>query len=223
LKHYSFLNYPELIQLESVTEESGRRQYILPDGSSVPSVTTVLSAFKSDYLEKWRYAIGHEEANRITQVAASRGSRFHALMEAGLFNREIDTKRMMPDMKEFWIKVRPLVERIDNIHYIETTLYSELLRVAGRCDVIAEFDGIGSIIDFKTSRDFKEESMIQNYFEQETCYSLLYEEMTGRKLRQIVTIMVGPGAPQLFVKQRNPYIDSLYEKIFKYHKMMGSF
>ena len=36
---------------------------------------------------------------------------------------------------------KPILDRIDNIHAIERTLYSEYLSIGGRVDCIAEFDG----------------------------------------------------------------------------------
>jgi genome maintenance exonuclease 1 len=99
-------------------------------------------------------------------------------------------------------------------------LYSETLGLAGRTDVIAEYDGVASIIDFKTSLNMKKEAWIDNYFEQGTAYSLMYEELTGIKIEQIVIIISvdHEDKPQEFIKNRNDYVDSLKNKIEAYKK-----
>jgi genome maintenance exonuclease 1 len=93
-------------------------------------------------------------------------------------------------------------------------LYSETLGLAGQVDCIAEFDGIPSIIDFKTSLKMKKEEWILSYFEQCTCYSLMYEEMTGIQCKQIVVLIsVDHEQPQIFVKNRRDYIPELANKV----------
>jgi genome maintenance exonuclease 1 len=126
----------------------------------------------------------------------------------------------MPDMKQAFKDIQSTLNKIDNIHYIESPLYSEILGIAGRTDVIGEYEQVPSIIDFKTSLREKRESWIENYFEQGTAYSLMYEEMTGIQINQIVVIISVDGLdkPQVFVKDRIEYIDSLMTKIDAYHK-----
>lgn len=161
--------------------------------------------------------MGEEEANRISGRASRRGTKFHSLMESYISNQEKDSflnENVMPDMKLAFKQMLPIVDRIDNVHYLETMLYSETLGLAGQVDCIAEFDGVPSVIDFKTSLKLKREEWILNYFEQCTCYSLMYEEMTGIKAKQIVVLIsVDNEEPQVFVKQRKDYIPELVNKI----------
>ena len=139
-------------------------------------------------------------------------------MESYISNQEKDSflnETVMPDMKVAFNNMLPVVNRIDNVHYLETMLYSETLGLAGQVDCIAEFDGVPSVIDFKTSLKEKREDWILNYFEQCTCYSLMYEEMTGIKAKQIVVLISVDNRiePQVFVKQRGDYVSELYNKI----------
>ena len=138
-------------------------------------------------------------------------------MESYISNQEKDSflnHNVMPDMKMAFNQMLPIVNRIDNVHYLETMLYSETLGLAGQVDCIAEFDGVPSVIDFKTSLKTKREEWILNYFEQCTCYSLMYEEMTGIKAKQIVVLIsVDNKEPQVFVKQRKDYIPELVNKV----------
>jgi hypothetical protein len=207
-------NDPVLCELDR-KEIEGKRYYISPEGKPLPSVTTFLGHFKKDSIVAWRKRVGEEEANKISGRASRRGTKFHSLMEsylnneAGFLNEDV-----IPDMKKsFWDMV-PLLDKIDNIHYIETMLYSETLGLAGQVDCIAEYDGVPSVIDFKTSNKLKKEEWITNYFEQCTCYSLMYEEMTGVKAKQIVVLIsVDHENPQVFVKKRGDYVNGLYDKL----------
>jgi hypothetical protein len=203
------------------TEEiDGKRFYISPSGKKLPSVTTVLGHFKKQQLKEWRDRIGHAEAQKITNRAATRGTKFHNLMEKYLSNEKILFENVMPDMKQAFKDFQKVIDNIDNIHYIECQLYSEKLGVAGRTDVIGEFYGIPSVIDFKTSMKEKKEEHIQNYFEQATAYSEMYEELVGSPIHQIVVLISVDGVPepQVFIKNKSQYLDSLMEKINSYKK-----
>jgi genome maintenance exonuclease 1 len=222
MKIFKYLpNMPKLEPL--ATEEiDGKRFYVSPNGKKLPSVTTVLGHSKKQMIFEWRKRVGEEEANKISTRASIRGTKFHNMLEKYLCNEEpkLIFEDVMPDMKQAFNDIRPTIDLIDNIHYIESPLYSEVLGLAGRTDVIAEFAGVPSIIDFKTSTKEKKEEWIQNYFEQGTAYSLMYEELTGKQINQIVIIISvdGSNEPQIFVKNRMDYIDSLLEKIENYKK-----
>ena len=209
-------NDPVLVNLKR-EEVNGKRYYVSPNGKHLPSVTTFLSHFKGDSILKWRQKVGEEEANKISARASRRGTKFHSLMESYLSNQEgfLTEKDVMPDMQMAFLEMKPVINRIDNVHYLETMLYSETLGLAGQVDCIAEFDGVPSIIDFKTSLRLKKEEWILNYFEQCTCYSLMYEEMTGIQCKQIVVLISvdDEPEPQVFVKQRGEYIPELARKV----------
>jgi genome maintenance exonuclease 1 len=201
-------------------EENGNRHYITPEGEKLPSVTTVLSHFKKTTIVEWRKKVGEEEANKISGQAARRGTGFHKIMEEYLNNE--DPKAIladaMPDQKQaFNDMAKVLDEHVDNIYYIEAMLYSKKLGLAGQTDLIAEYDGVLSVIDFKTSSKPKKAEWIEDYFIQCTAYSLMYEDMTGVKIEQIVILMsVDHEQPEIFVKNRKDYVDALYQKIKDY-------
>lgn len=220
MKTFNYLtNMPEMKSL-AVEEKDGKRHYVSPNGIKLPSITTVLGHFKKAQIIEWRNRVGSEVANSVSNRAAVRGTKFHALLERYLRNEQNILEGVMPDMRMAFSDIRSTIDQIDNIHYIEAPLYSEVLGVAGRTDVIAEFAGVPSIIDFKTSRREKREEWIDNYFEQGTGYSLMYEELTDFRIDQIVIIISVDGLdkPQVFVKNRIDYIDSLMTKIEAYKK-----
>ena len=218
MKKFKFVEgMPELQQLPT-DESTGERFYITPSGKKLPSVTTVLSYFKKKSLIEWRNKVGHEEADKVMYRASTRGTKFHNMLEGYLRNEEHFLDGVMPDMKQSFRDIKETLDLIDNIHYIESPLYSEKLGVAGRTDCIAEFAGVPSIIDFKTSLRQKKEAWIENYFEQGTAYALMYEELVGKPIDQIVIIISCDDSeqPQVFIRDKNQYIQNLLEKIHIY-------
>jgi genome maintenance exonuclease 1 len=209
---------PDLKQL-SVEEIHGKRFYISPSGKKLPSVTTVLGHFKKKQISEWRARVGDEQANRISTRAATRGTKFHNMMEKYLLNDNTLFEDTMPDMKQAFHDVKDAVDKIDNIHYIEGQMFSERLGLAGRTDCIGEYDGVLSIIDFKTSLKPKKKEWIGGYFEQGTAYAMMYEELVGNPIDNIVIIVStddGSQPLQVFQENKYDYIQSLLEKIHIY-------
>jgi genome maintenance exonuclease 1 len=86
--------------------------------------------------------------------------------------------------------------------------------MAGRVDLIAEWDGVLSVIDFKTSKKIKKKEDIQDYFAQCTAYSGMYEEHVGKSIDQIVIIMaVQDEKPLIFIEKTDDHIVTLVEHI----------
>ena len=101
---------------------------------------------------------------------------------------------------------------VNNIHAQEAGLYSDKYKVAGRVDCIAEYNGVLSIIDFKTSTKERNDDWNENYYIQCSAYAEMYEERTGTEIEQIVILCVTEdGTVQEFVKEKYDYLDSLVE------------
>jgi genome maintenance exonuclease 1 len=202
--------------LKSQTLSDGKRYYTLPDGTNLPSVTTVLGAMKKDAIMAWRKRVGDEVANAISKKATSRGTNVHTLCERYLNNDSLGD--IMPDAKEMFNDIKPLLDQIDNIHYQEQALWSSKLGLAGRVDCIAEFAGTLSVIDFKTSKKVKSIKDIEDYFWQTSAYALMYEELVGTPINQVVIIMaVENSKPLLFIQKTEDHIDGLVKAI-QYYK-----
>lgn len=220
MKKFKFVEgLPDLKQLPT-DESTGERFYITPNGVKLPSVTTVLGHFKKKSLIEWRNRVGHEEANRISTRASTRGTRFHNMMESYLKNDDSFLNDVMPDMKQSFNDMKETLDLIDNIHYIECPLYSEKLGIAGRTDCIGEFGKTLSVIDFKTSAKLKKEEWIDNYFEQCTAYALMYEDLVEIPINQIVVLISvdNEEKPQVFIRDKKQYIENLLHKIKTYEK-----
>jgi ATP-dependent exoDNAse (exonuclease V) beta subunit len=215
---------PELKSLDTMNRDDSR-YYIIPDGQQFPSVTTVLGHFKKKSIMEWRNRVGHEEANRISNRASVRGTKFHNLMERYLKNELDDAylrESIMPDMRQAFNDMKSTLDRINNIHFIECTLYSTQLKIAGRTDVIGEFDNELAVIDFKTSLREKKEDHIHDYFLQATAYSLMYEERLGIPINKIVVLISTDGLkePQVWIKNKNDYSEPLMNKVRQYYNFM---
>jgi genome maintenance exonuclease 1 len=214
---FTYCTPKELQDLQSQTFPDGKRYYKLPDGTKLPSVTTVIGAQKKAAIMEWRKRVGEEEANRVSKKATSRGTNVHTLCERYLNNEKLG--EVMPDAKEMFLDLIPLLDRIDNIHYQEQALWSVQLGLAGRVDCIAEFDGVLSVIDFKTSKRVKQREHILDYFWQEAAYGLMYEELVGKPINNLVTIMAIEGEPPaLFIEKTEDHIDGLVNAIKFYRE-----
>lgn len=205
--------------LNSVTTENGRR-YVTPDGSSFPSITTVLSILSRDSIMEWRTRVGEEEANKISHRASRRGTAVHEIIEKYINNEKDFKKGYTPDIIESFLNVKTILdERIGKVYAQEVPLYSNHFGVAGRVDCVAEFDGKLSIIDFKTSKKQKKKSYIESYFMQEAFYAVAWEERTGKPITQLVTIIaVDDTEPQVFIEHRDNWTSRLKETIEKYNE-----
>lgn len=205
-----------LQDLKSTTFPDGKRYYTLPDGTRLPSVTTVLGAQKKDAIMAWRKRVGEDAANAISKKATGRGTNVHTLCERYLNNESLGV--IMPDALEMFLAIKPTLHRIDNIHYQEQSLWSTKLGMAGRVDCIGEFDGKLSSIDFKTSAKIKTRENILDYFWQTAAYALMYEELTGTSINKLVVIMaVENRSPLIFVEKTEDHIEGLVKAI-KFYK-----
>jgi genome maintenance exonuclease 1 len=204
----------ELQDLSSETFPDGKRFYTLPDGTRLPSITTILSAQSKAGIAAWRKRVGNEEANRVSAKASGRGTRVHNLCEDFIQNKPL--RESMPDALEMFKSIKPVLqERVNNIHYVEQSFYSKKIGSAGRSDLIAEFDGELSVMDYKTSSKIKYRENILSYFWQSTFYALAYEELVGKPIHQIVIIMAVEDNkyPLIFVEKVEDHIEGLARAI----------
>ena len=167
----------------------GKRFYVTADGNAYPSITTILSLQDKPGLKKWRENVGEKEAKRISQESMRIGTAVHQMCEIYLNNLVVKLDKSEKVIRDTFNRMRFLLGNIDNIVGTEIALYSDLLRVAGTTDCIAEYNGVPSIIDFKTSRKPKKEEWIDDYYMQTFAYKLMFEEMTGVEIKQVVILI----------------------------------
>ena len=179
----------DLPQLERETID-GVRFYKVPDKDEflkLVSITSVTSHWSREKFAKWRKKVGEEKANEITRKATARGTDMHSMTEHYLLNEDLPKVAPMGDM--LFKIAKPTLNKIDNIHSLEGSLYSKELGVAGTVDCIAEYEGELAVIDFKTSKKPKPRAWIDGYFVQAAAYACMYYELTGIAVKKLVIIM----------------------------------
>ena len=208
-----------LTEMKAVTKEK-HRLYEVGEGKWYPSVTTVTGHKKVKDIVGWRKRVGEEEANKISGRATARGNKFHSMVECYLKNEEVKYYEKSPLAYFMFKTAKETLNRINNIHLLESPLYSDKLMLAGRVDCIAEFDNTLSVIDFKTSTKVKKEAWIENYFVQETAYAVMYYERCGVKVDKIVTLIaIEDGSMQVIIKDDlNYYYQLLKTYVTDYFK-----
>lgn len=205
-------------KIELTTETiNGQRFYVLPDGiTKLKSVTSILSEkLSKDSLLEWRKRVGEEEANRISTQAARRGTAVHNIAERYVLNEETYyAPNEMPVNVESFKPIKDVLDKhVDNVLGVELPLCSKALGCAGRTDLVAEYNGVASIIDFKTSKKLKRSDWIENYFLQSTIYSMMFERIYAIGIPQIVIVITVDDDPvcQKFIMNRADYVNRAIE------------
>ena len=207
----------EFPKLERDTKPDGTRVYNTPSGKSYPSVTTVTGLHSKQSIMEWRKKVGEEAANKISNRAATRGTRIHTLCESYLRGESVE-----PDIfdQEIYKGLVPYLDKINNIHALEDPLYSDHLEVAGTVDCIAEYNGKLAVIDFKTSSKVKQRDWITGYFMQTSAYAVAFEERTGIPVGRMVIIMgVDDHEPLIFEEKRDDWIGE-FKKLRQEYKQI---
>jgi genome maintenance exonuclease 1 len=197
--------------------EEGKRVYLTPTGNKYPSITTVMGYMKASVIAEWRRRVGNEEANRVSRKATQRGTSLHTLCEKYIDNQE-DFGTVSPDALDLFKMIKPIIDSsIDNIYCQETRLYSDYIGVAGTVDCVAEFNGKKSIVDFKTARKIKSRDMIKDYFMQTSGYAVMFEELTGIPIPQVVIIMASEEGTAVFIENRDDWVSPLMNAVQVYN------
>ena len=181
------------------------------------SVTTVLSIINEDKIAAWRAKVGEEKANRIGTQAANRGTAVHSIIEKYLHNE--DTSDFMPHVQQSLQNLKPLIDKhVTKVFATECPLYSDYLKLAGTCDAIVEWDGVPTIVDWKTSRRPKKKTDIPNYFAQLAAYAVMWEERTGMACNNTRIVMdVDNFHPVMYKETRDDWINLMIETRDKYN------
>ena len=215
----------KLPELKTITIDR-KRFYITPKEKYYPSITTVLSIRNKKGLMEWRKRVGDEVANYVAGKAASRGTKVHHMCEDYLNNMESD----FPDKWEkhknnflpwclFGQLKNKALNNINDIYAQECSLYSDKYKVAGRVDCIAKYNGVLSVIDFKTSTKERSDGWNENYYIQGSAYAEMFNELTGIDINQIVILVVTEdGVVQEFIKNKSDYLDALKNSIMEWEK-----
>lgn len=192
-----------------------------------PSITSVLGKTmpveKANKLQAWVAAVGEMHAKAHTEKAALRGENVHLMIEQYLKGEEVNVPRASLSDKQMFQALKLPLKKINEVWGQEAALYSHVLGVAGRTDCIGVYDGIPSIIDFKTSGRVKNDKDIEDYWLQCTFYALAHNEMFGTDIMQGVIIMgVENGMPMVWKKNIYEFIEPLANRIDEFYKKLAA-
>jgi len=190
----------------------GKRLYVTPDGSKVPSVTTILDKTKPqekiDALNNWKKRVGEKKAQEIVTEAAGRGTRMHKFLEDYVKTGIVNEPGSNPYSKQSHIMAKHVIEKglsnVNEIWGVEVPLYFPGL-YAGTTDGCGLHLNDESILDYKQTNKPKKEEWIEDYYLQLTAYALAHNEVHGTNIRKGVVLMcVSPKMNEQLVVIEDP-------------------
>jgi len=215
-------NYPPCVR--STTD--GLRTYDIGN-EKLPSVTTILQATQSDEkrasLERWKERVGKNEAKRVKNQAASRGTNMHLHLEKYILGQgHLDLTEEGKIAKSM---AQTVIDKglgdLQEIWGSEVTLWYPGL-YAGATDLVGTYDYEDSIIDFKQSNKIKRREWIDDYFLQLGAYAMAHNTVYGSEITQGVILMCTPDNyfQKFQIKGREfiNYQHKFLEKVDLYYK-----
>jgi len=178
------------------TTIDGSRHYSLPDGSAVPSVTTILDRTKPaearESLAKWRKSIGEARAQQITTEAAARGTRMHSYLESYVLTGELKDFPSNPFAQPSWLMAAQVIlqglDHVTEYWGVEVPVYYSGL-YAGTTDCVGEWKGRPAIVDFKQTNKPKKKEWITDYYLQLCAYAQAHNATHGTDIKTGVICM----------------------------------
>ena len=203
----------------------GQRHYDVSN-EKLPSVTTILAATQSDEkkesIAKWKAKVGENEADRVRDQVASRGSNMHLHLERyilGTGHKDLtDEGQVAGDMAQVIIN-KGLCD-LSEIWGSEVVLFYPGL-YAGQTDLVGVYDYENSIIDFKQSNRPKRREWIDDYFMQLGAYAMAHNCVYNTEITQGVILMCTPDKYfqkfQIKGKEFIKYQHRFLERLDKYY------
>lgn len=178
----------------------------------------MLSGNTDDVMQKWRERVGDKEADAVSAFSSGIGKQVHEMVEFTLLNKEVDKSNFLANTIYQSFKFE--LKHISNIRAIELPMYSHSLKLAGTCDLICDYKGELSMIDHKTSKYPKKIEWLENYFIQATCYIIMFKELYGINIKNIV-LFIGCRDGEFQVVKSSPkkHIKRLLESNRKFNPL----
>jgi hypothetical protein len=157
-------------------------------------VTTILAKTKDEtFIRRWRQKVGYDEADRIANHSSRRGSAMHKFIEKHI--KESGYADLTPIGQEAKRMAEKIIEiglaPVNHYYGSEITLYYPGL-YAGATDLICNYDGLDTIIDFKQANRPKQREWIEDYFLQIAAYAMAHDYVYGSKIRQGIIMVCTP-------------------------------
>jgi CRISPR/Cas system-associated exonuclease Cas4 (RecB family) len=203
-----------------------KRVYLTPDGESLPSVTTILSATKDmTHLNEWKNRVGHAKAQQITTEAAGVGTAMHSNLE-----RFVAGLQRQPGNNPVHIQANQMADQIiinglNNVNEVwamEQSLYFPGL-FSGTTDLVGVHEGEPAVMDYKQTNKPKKAEWVEDYYLQLTAYIMAHNEVYGTDIRKGVIFMCSRAFEyQQFTLEPanfNKYQDLWLSKVEEYYAL----
>ena len=156
---------------------------------------------KATSLEAWKARVGNKKAEKVTNDAATRGTNVHLMLERALNNQDPLISEFPKEHVAVFNSLKYELRKINKVYGQEVVLFSDSFGVAGRCDLVADYQNEMAIVDYKTSSRVKSVSEIGDYFLQLAFYTTAHNEMFGTDIKKMVILMgVENKLPLVFKK-----------------------
>jgi len=217
LFRHRIIEFPKCI----LDDSTGAHIYTTPEGVKLRSVTTMLNKTKATkdkkQLTAWRDRVGKPVAQYIINTAAIIGTETHRLNE-NYINMERDSCNYSLLSYAHHEKFIPYLNKIKDVFGVEPKLFSSEMGLAGTADLVAEYDGKLSIIDYKTKRSKQKKEWMIDYFIQTTAYAKMWEELTGQPIEQLVILASSEqNTLQEFISEPANYYNALAQRLILFH------
>jgi hypothetical protein len=206
----------------------GKRHYEIT-GQKLPSVTTILSATQSPEkkakLEEWKKRVGTQQADRIRDVSAMRGTAMHTYLEGYILGENhLDLTSIGQEAgKMADVVIQSGLKDLEEVWGSEVTLYYPGL-YAGATDVVGIYDGKESIIDFKQTNRPKQREWIGDYFVQLAAYAMAHNHVYGTKIQNGVILMCSKDCFfqkfEVSDKEFKGYMHEFLRRVDEYYKIV---
>ena len=207
----------------------GNRHYDI-NQEMLPSVTTILQETQSDEkkasLANWRQKVGENEAERIKNEAASRGTAMHSFLEYYIRGDKLldlsDEGQVASGMGQ--VIIDQGFSELKEIWGSEVTLFYPGL-YAGSTDLCGIYSGRESIIDFKQTNKPKRREWIEDMFLQLGAYAMAHDVIYNTCVDQGVILMCSKdGFFQKFTstgKEFTRFKHKFLEKVGQFYQKKG--
>ncbi len=217
LFRHELIEFPKCV----LDDSTGTHIYVTPNGKKLRSVTTMLNKTKSDTAKKqladWRVRMGNSVADYIMKTSAIIGTETHKLNE-NYINMERDSCNYSLLSYAHHKKFIPYLNKIKNVFGVEPRLFSSEMGLAGTADLVAEYKGKISIIDYKTKRSKQRKEWMHDYFIQTTAYARMWEELTGNTIKQLVILVSSEQDTfQEFISEPEMYYNALTQRVMRFN------
>jgi hypothetical protein len=201
-----------------------KRVYLTPDGESLPSVTTILSATKDmTHLNEWKKRVGEQKAREITTEAAGVGTAMHANLE-----RFLAGLQRQPGNNPVHVQANSMADQIilnglskvNEVWAMEQSLYFPGL-YSGTTDLVGVYDGEPAVCDHKQTNKPKKAEWVEDYYLQLVAYILAHNEVYKTDIKRGVVFMCSRACEyqqfDLLPQDFNKYQDMWLNKVEEYY------